>query len=542
MTVTANLTRHLLRVCAPLAVCTVAALAAGCVDLKETPITGITSDYYATSAGFNAAVNASYEGLRTFYAQERGFTMTVFGTDEYTRGADGSFKYFNDYTTQLNGDASYVRDAWGDFYRAINTTNTVISRAPSAKVSDALRTARVAEARFLRAVYYFNLVRIYGDVPLVVEETSSPSTESTRAPTADVYKQIIDDLQFAETNLPDVQTDYGRATRNAARHLLSLVYLTRGAAGDYALAADKAKLVINSGLFSLVPRYKDLFAFSNQKNAEVIWSVQFTADPLTTGPGNSGHLYFLMPYELLPGMVRDVANGRAFKRFRPTSWLLGLWDRTKDSRYADMFTNVWYANYAASIPKNANGTPKYNVGDTAIWMPGVEISAAERASHPYTIITPSQYTDAKFPSLNKFMDPNRLTVNDTRGSRNFMVMRLADTYLLAAEALVRDGNPAEAVQYVNAVRARAAMPGQAAAMAVTAADMTLDFVLDERARELTGEGMRWFDLTRTGKLIERVKLYNSAAAVAIQPFHVLRPIPNTQILLTSNPFPQNPGY
>jgi len=251
-----------------------------------------------------------------------------------------------------------------------------------------------------------------------------------------------------------------------------------------------------------------------------------------------------MAYELFPGMQRDLANGRAFKRFRATNYLLNLWDRTKDTRYDDSFTNVYYANNAASIPKNADGSLKFQLGDTAIWMPGVEITAAERASHPYTILTPSQYTDAAFPSFNKkFIDPSRLTVNDVRGSRDWYVMRLAETYLIAAEALMRDGKPDEAVTYVNRVRERAAKPGVAkTAMDVTAADLSIDFILDERSRELAGEGMRWFDLVRTGKLLERVKLYNSAAAKNIQSFHVLRPIPNEQITLTSNIFSQNPGY
>ncbi|HKO15153.1 MAG TPA: RagB/SusD family nutrient uptake outer membrane protein [Gemmatimonadaceae bacterium] len=529
---------------APLTVVALTLAITACLDLTEHPITGITDSYYSTPEGFDAAVSGSYEELRNFYGQERGLTVTVFGTDEFTKGADGSHKAINDYTAALNGDESYFRDSWRGFYRGINTANTVISRAPKAQVSDAVRNEAVAEARFLRALYYFDLVRMFGPVPLQLTETVGPMTEANRDSVSKVYDTIVADLQFAEATLPDVQKDYGRATRPAAEHLLALVYLTRAAPGDMAKAADEAKKVINSGLFSLLPNYSDLWTFGNEKNAEVVWSVQFTADPLTTGPGNSSHLYFLMAYELFPGMQRDLANGRAFKRFRPTTYLLNLWDRTKDSRYDDSFTNVYYANKASSIPKNSDGTPKFQVGDTAIWMPGYEISAAERASHPYTILTPSQYTDAAFPSFNKkFIDPFRLTVNDVRGSRDWDVMRLAETYLIAAEALMRDGKPDEAVTYVNAVRERAAKPGvPKSAMDVTAADLNIDFILDERSRELGGEGMRWFDLVRTGKLLERVGKYNPAAAANIKSYHVLRPIPNEQITLTSNTFAQNPGY
>src|SRR5262245_45829409 len=225
------------RVAAPMAALTMGLLALSCVDLKETPITGITNGYYATPAGFDAAANAAYEPLRDWYGQEMGLTMTVFGTDEFTKGADGSHKVFNDYTAGLNGDEVYVRDTWRSLFRGINTANTVVSRAPTASVPDAKKNIRVGEARFLRALYYFNAVRMFGGVPLSLTETEGPMTEANRDDVAKVYDAIIADLQFAETNLPATQSDYGRATKPAAQHLLALVYLTRAATGDMAKAA-----------------------------------------------------------------------------------------------------------------------------------------------------------------------------------------------------------------------------------------------------------------------------------------------------------------
>src|SRR5205807_7603420 len=115
--------------------------------------------------------------------------------------------------------------------------------------------------------------------------------------------------------------------------------------------------VSKSGQVALLPRFSDVFGFSNEKNAEGSWSVQFTNDPLTTGNGNQGHLFFLMEYDVLPGMQRDIANGRPFKRFRPTTFFLTLFDRTKDSRYQSQFTPVWYATNAATIPKTVSGAP-----------------------------------------------------------------------------------------------------------------------------------------------------------------------------------------
>src|SRR6478735_3347169 len=122
--------------------------AAGCVDLKETPITGITAAYYNTPSGFDAAVNAAYTPLRSHWALERGATMTVFGTDEYQKGADGSYKFFNDYTAQLNGDVDMIRNTWRDFYQGVNAANTVIEVAKTANVPDATKTLRTAEAQF----------------------------------------------------------------------------------------------------------------------------------------------------------------------------------------------------------------------------------------------------------------------------------------------------------------------------------------------------------------------------------------------------------
>src|SRR5215218_7574530 len=158
--------------------------AAACVDLDEHPVTEITSAYYNTPAGFDAAVNAMYQPMRNWLPLERGATMTVFGTDEYTKGADGSYKFFNDYTAQLNGDVDFIRNTWRDFYQGVNAANTVIDVAKTANVPDATKALRTAEAQFMRALYYFNLVRTYGDVPIFTTPTAGVLTETSRAPSA----------------------------------------------------------------------------------------------------------------------------------------------------------------------------------------------------------------------------------------------------------------------------------------------------------------------------------------------------------------------
>jgi hypothetical protein len=531
--------------------------AAGCVDLTERPISGITDAYFATPAGFEAAVNAMYSQTRTHWPLERGSTMTVFGTDEFQHGADGSYKFFNDYTPQLNGDVDFIRDTWRDFYRGINTCNTVIAGAETVNLPQATKDLRVGEAKFLRALYFFTLVRTYGDIPLPLEPTSGVVTETTRVPVSQVYDAIIADLQDAITKLPDKAAQFGRADAPAAHHLLGEVYLTRAGAAtsspDFALAAAELQQVADNPRFGLLAQYKDNFDINNEGNKEVVWAIQFTADPLTTGDGNKLHLYFTAAYDLEPGMKRDIANDRPFRRFKPTVWQIGdgatkpgIWDTTKDARYEQMYKVVWYSNNAANIPKDANGNPMFTVGDTAVFMPGWEMPQSMQDTIRYKVYAPSEYTEAMFPTLNKYLDPTRTSTNQEPGQRDLVLFRFSNTLLMLAEAYARDGRPDLGLPYVNMVRERAAKPGMQAAMDVPldslAPGVAVDFILNERARELTGETTRWFDLTRTGKLIERVQLYNPTGGPNIQPYHVLRPIPNNEILLSTGSMQQNPGY
>jgi SusD family. len=531
--------------------------AAACVDLTETPITGITSAYYTTPSGFDAAVNAMYTPLKTHLPLERGATMTVFGTDEFQKGADGGYKFFNDYTSALNGDVDMIRNLWTDYYRGINTANTVLDAAKTAKVPAATLALRVGEAQFLRAYYYFTLVRTYGDVPLYLTPTAGVQTATNRDPAAKVYETIVADLKAAETALPDKAAQYGRADRPAVQHLLAEVYLTRNAPGDMALAEAEAKLVVANPRFKLLPTEKQNWDFGNELNSEVVWAIQEVADPIANGAsagyGNKLHLYFGFPYDQEPGMLRDIANDRPFKRFRPTTWLLGLWNTpgttnltTPDQRYQDIFKVTWFANNPNNTGyKLGDGTvitPKYNIGDTSIFFPSREVTTAERKSVKYKMYAPSEYNDAIFPVLNKYLDPSRTSTNQEDGQRDLPVMRLANTILMLAEAQFNQGKLPEATANINLIRTRAAKPGRAAEMQITPAQLSLDFILDERARELTGETTRWFDLTRTHKLVERVKKYNPGGAPNVQACHELRPIPTSEILLSTGTMKQNPCY
>lgn len=538
--------------------------------LEEELISDVSSGtYYTTPQGFEDAVKATYFWMKPFFSVERGFTMTVFGTDTYTNGADGSWKMYNFYNGDLNPSNGYARDTWRDFYRGINQANATINRgAKIDAISDEAKNQRIAEVRFLRALYYFVLVQTYGDIHLTLEETEGVELEANRTPASEIYSQaIIPDLEFAISILPDVQDEYGRATKPAAEFLLAKALLTRSyksyAEGNDASRAESLfSGVINNYDFKLVDDFASLWDIDNEENSEVIFTVQNSksqVDEGLDGNGHRGHLYFLMEYDVLPGMTRDITNGRPWKRFRPTNFLLGLWDRGVDARYDKTFKHVWFSNRESNIPTWTSeeaaagyvdaglvGQPKFTVGDTAVFIPGPGTDAmwpADRqASARYLVYTSDEWDERRFPSMNKWIDPTRPDRQKTQGQRDFVMMRLGDAYLLRAEARLKQNNAAGAADDINVIRERGAWPGQEAAMMITAADVDLDFILDERARELIGEGHRWWDLVRTNKLVERVRLHNEQAAPNIQDFHVLRPIPQDQIDRTLGGYGQNPGY
>ena len=530
--------------------------------LEETVISTIGNDYINTPKGFDDAARAAYASLRIYYGTEQGLTMSEYGTDIQQAGADGSYKGFHFYDTQLNSFVNYLQDVWDELYRGINTCNAVIGRAPTATgISDATKKLRVAEMKFLRAHYYFILVQQWGGVDLRLTETLAPTKTTSRASEADIYKAIIADLESALPDLdPKIRSvDYGRATKAAAEHLLARVYLTKAtssakASDDYAKAATYAQGVISNYTFKLLPDFASVFAQgAGEISDEVIFAVQYTADPLTNDAGNSLHLYFGMQYDVQPGMVRDILNGRPFKRIRPTTYLLEtvFKDRVNDSRYKKTFKDTWLSNNPGTFNTSFDVSKKtvtYKAGDTTIYIPGFEMPLADRAKKPYQVLTPSLYTAALFPTLQKFLDPLRPDRTYTNGSRDYLAFRLAETYLILAEAQFKVGKTTEAAAALNAVRVRAANPGKAAAMTITPADVTMDFIMEERARELVGEQTRWLDLKRWGNLVERVQKYNTDGAASVKAIHLMRPIPQAQIDRTEKDasgvsmFGQNPGY
>jgi len=319
-------------------------------------------------------------------------------------------------------------------------------------------------------------------------------------------------------------------------------------------AAELANGVITNYSFKLLDDFADVFAQgAGERNSEVIFSVQYSGNVLTNSTGNQLHLFFIFNYDAQPGMKRDLANGRPFIRFKPTAYNLNtVYNHEIDGRFDKTFKRVYYCNTAGSYTINGHQV-NMSVGDTAIYFPDVELTAAEIALKDYNVYPPSKVTETTYPTLTKYLDPLRTDVSVEAGSRDFILFRLGETYLIAAEALLKAGRPDESVLLINTLRRRAAKTGitpaltaaNKTAMEITTAQLNIDFILDERMRELNGEHQRWFDLVRTKQLVNRVKLYNVLGAPNIKDFHLLRPIPQSQIDRTDGgiaAFPQNPGY
>ena len=281
------------------------------------------------------------------------------------------------------------------------------------------------------------------------------------------------------------------------------------------------------------------------------------------------------------GMIRDSYYGRPYIRMCPNyyKWPSGpnagktyfldeaFTQRNDDSRFANSFYTVYISNTSvtnsATATNNSRGigfTTTIGV-DTAVWMPDFDVAGAPQfvGTRPFKgiVVPPRLWNNAIFPALKKFMDPSRGANFNDPSTRPCVLYRFSEVYLIAAEAYFKSGDLASAAAMLNVVRQRAAYrktntPAQNAASvtamtANTLANLTsmgIDYILAERSRELFGEWQRWHDLVRTRSLVTRVKAWNPEAATYIKDFHMLRPIPQTQIdrVTEGPPFPQNAGY
>jgi starch-binding outer membrane protein, SusD/RagB family len=581
--------------------------------LEESPRSGIVPSFFNSPSGVLGGISGVYNDMRSAWGTEGFTTEMVAGTDEHLAGASASGIQVHNYNG-LNG--SNFGAAWGTAYTDINTLNGVLEYGQAIDLPEATRKQYLAQAKFLRAFWYFYLVQNFGDVPLNTTFITVPSQAASRQPVAEVYEQIIKDLTEAAADLPNTPTApfLGKAaTKPVAQLLLAKAYLTRGwltnTSADFAQAHTIcADIIANKAAYGLDlwQDYGDAFVPANDYGKETMFVSDHSIDAkygqYTVGggasggaaqnltpwfntfnyPSNSGINSFKNTSGTLvnagtSAMVRDAANGRPYVRLRPNSyqWTTGansgkryildqaFVNRPNDSRWDNTFQKVWISNTAvsntATTTNNSRGISySMTVGvDTAVWIPDVEITGAPQfdGARPFKgiIIPPSLWSNTFYPSVKKFMDPSRGSNFNDPSTRPVVLYRFSDVYLTAAEAYLKDGKTTEAANMLNVVRQRAAFrksnttaqnTAAATAMTITAADVTVDFILDERSREFYGEWQRWLDLVRTRSLVRRVVAWNPEAGVNIKDFHMLRPIPQSQIdrVVEGPPFPQNPGY
>jgi starch-binding outer membrane protein, SusD/RagB family len=510
---------------------------------------------FNTPEGIEAATNGTYTYNQKLYGKEQGYALLEMGTDIWTGGANSGNSGTNGVYPQpplmnyqgLISDNVWVKsNLWQPCYAGINLVNTALKNIGTAGVEASKAPILEAELRFMRAWYYWHLVESFGDIPFTLEPTESIITIAKRTLADQVYEQIFSDLQYAVDHAPLTNTDYGKITKPIAEAFSARVYLT---SGRYEEALTYAQHVMNDYGYGLMPNYADLWKMENEKNQEIIWGLNYSTNLEFNDGSNVGHSMYLMEYDTQPGMLRDVANGYPNVRYMPTKFLLNLFDEQKDARYNSSFKTTWFCNETDAAKRPAGMA----LGDTAIFCSKYVISGAARAGKVYKIYdindvyrpdgTPADRFH--YISLKKFDDPTRASAAETESARDVSLIRLPEMYFIAAEAEMQLGNTEAAAGYINTIRERAAIDKtNPQGMDVASSSITLDFILDERAREFAGEQLRWFDLKRTNKLVERVQLHNPDAKSFIKDFHMIRPIPQSELDAVTNKeeFKQNPGY
>ncbi|MEZ0611825.1 RagB/SusD family nutrient uptake outer membrane protein [Fibrella sp. WM1] len=521
-------------------------LTQGCDEavLNEKPLSFLSPDVtLVNNAGFQSAIVGLHQGFRELFGQNNdnadGWWSLYFGTDIGTIGTRDT--HMRDYATQLTPTFFGVTWFWNwGYLTMMPRANQIIEYAQRPTVtwtSDAQKNAVIAEARFFRAYTLNLLTNLYGDVPIADKVFTEPKVDFQRAPRKDVLAFIRADLEFASQNLPLTTTIQGRITKDAADHLLTEVAISQG---DYDRAITAATSVISSGRNQLMTNrfgstrtqpgdvYSDLWKDGNQNrssgNLENIWVMQYEFQT----PGGSPTSGFAKPWLRAWGAryfdARDPNNapgglvvdslGRGVSWMRPNNHVLHtIWrEDANDMRNSpNNIRRQWYYNNPAS---KFFGQP----------------------------IKPHQYLDTLYhiyPAFRKIEGLSLAGATNTRTFSDWPMMRLAETYLLRAEAYLLKNDKQKAADDINVVRRRAN------AKPVTTDRVDLDYLLDERLRELIIEEPRRLTLSRMGKLVDRAKRYNGFPLTVntIQDKNALFPIPQTFIDANFGfKVAQNPGY
>lgn len=386
-----------------------------------------------------------------------------------------------------------LRSHWRWMYAGITRTNYLFENRNKIEFSG--KNLILAQAHFLRAYYYSELVKFFGDVPLIIDKRIALSEAATtkRTPAAQVYAQIETDLKTAAQTLPWVMTEKGRANKGMALALLGKVQLYQG---KYAEAAATLEQVIAQGNYNLFPDIKTLFLLENENNPESIFDVQYVGTQ-----GGSFDCFACLEGFVAPGFqgIRQYTGplySSGFSYNVPTKELFDSFTQGDPRREASVLDIV---AFAAANPS---------------------VSYARGYDHT------GYFNNKYIKRANELGLPD----NNLTSPLNHKVIRFADVLLMAAEAFNRSGNDGKALQYLNRVRARAKQ-----ANVSSAGNQLFEDILKERRWEFAGEGLRFFDLVRTGKAVGTIRGF-------VKGKHELFPIPQVEIDLAGAGWAQNAGY
>ncbi len=464
--------------------------------LEKKPLGQLTSDnFFLTEDHAIQSLNATYETLRRFRTHVFAYiALTDIISDDADKGStpsDGAPILPADELT-LDPGSLIIDDSWQGYYRGVKRANWVVAEVPNIDMDPDLRARIVGEAKFLRAYFYFKMVRWWGGVPLVLEPLDRDAIAIPRASVDEVYSAIIQDLQDAASALPTKSqyssADLGRATKGAAEGLLAKVYLTRQ---EFALAAEMAQNVINSGEYALAPNYAKIFSIEGENGPGSIFEIQATSNL------DGGWIQF--------SQVQGIRPTKGWGFNRPSDDLVQTYEPGDPRLQATVL-------YVGEVVPDGS----YVVEDNP-----------EMFNERYN---------------QKAWLPDSERGNGREGGGNVRILRYADVILIAAEALNEMGQSAQAVELLNMVRdrARGGLPPQIL-RPVTENDQGAlrEIIWHERRVELAMEQHRWFDLLRTGRAAE---VMQAVGKNFVSGKHELLPIPQSQIDLSGGAVSQNPGY
>ncbi|MBO9151195.1 RagB/SusD family nutrient uptake outer membrane protein [Chitinophaga sp. GCM10012297] len=534
--------------------------------LDEEPKAIIAPDnLYVNKAGFDAGLYGLYSQVRSERKGINGAsndltsTAAIIGVDNayslYPAGGAAE-SVFNDFGVRMNPTAGYIRNLWEYLYQTINAANTIVDRAdnPDVEWTEDEKNQVLAEARLIRAWAYRHLTYLWGNVPLNLHESDGNSirTDWERTPVAEVRAAMEQDWLFAEAHLPDVPVMDGRASKVVAQHYLAELYL---AMGENEKAREKAQAVVSNGNYNLITArygvnanqpgtpFTDMFLDKNSNrsegNREVLWT--FQNEYLTVGGDvNIMRRWWVNRYNTIKvnnktPITFSVENGgRGIGRFAATKYAFSVYGPGDDRGSYHAWRYFYLINNPSSLPTGSKPTATCAAPGWTGSALGDTIKLSIDCEEP----NPSATTAQNWPSTRKWdWAPPPPDVENSSNYNDQVYLRLAETYLLLAEAQFKLNDPSGAATTINALRNRAH------ATPIDAADVNMNFILDERSRELFSEEHRRYTLLRTGTWFARTKQYNRFTGAKIALRDTLLPIPQSVIDANlTKPMEQNLGY